>query len=172
MDRHRHAVGQRRGAGVHALGAFRAHGQGVMLIAPVEVVIGKQIDAHAERAHPAKLRRIRKLAVLQGEAVIRRGVVAKRQSERIEHQFGRLVAVGVAVDLDAGRERALEDFAQLFRRDVPQPVGRAVVVSRRLQPRRKSLDRAVDHDLDGAEPQTVRTQACAVRQPGRPARPG
>ena len=70
MDGPGHAQVARGAAGVHALGALGAHGGGAVLVAPVEVVVGEQVHAHAECAHAAKLRRIGELAVLQGEAVV------------------------------------------------------------------------------------------------------
>ena len=64
MDCQGYAVGERGGAGVHPFGALRADGQRVMLVAPVEMMVGKQIDAHAEHAHAAELCGVSELAVL------------------------------------------------------------------------------------------------------------
>ena len=160
-------VGERRGAGVHALGALRADGHRVVLVAPVEVVIGEQVDAHAERLHAAELRRVGELAVLQREAMVGRRMRRERVLDAIEHQLGRLVAVGVRVHQQALLERRGVDRAHRLGRRVPQAVRRAVVVAGPAQARREALDRAVGDDLDRAEPQPVACSARAARARAR-----
>lgn len=108
----------------------------------------------------ARMRRnccIRQLAMLQREAVVGIGMLAQCAFERIEHEFGRLVSIGMTMHHHVCRERPLENVAQLLRRDVPEPVRGSVVVPRPMQARRESLDRTIDEKFDRAEPQSVRT---------------
>ena len=126
-----------------------------MLVTPVEVVVGEQVHAHAQRLHAAELRRIRQLAVLQDEAVVGPGLGAQRGFELVEHHLGGLVAVGVGVDLHALRQRQGVGLADGLGRGVPQAVGRPVVVAGPAQPGREALDGTVGHHLDAAQAQLL-----------------
>ena len=155
MNGERHAGSQRRRAGVHPLGALRTDRDAEMLIAPVEMVVGEQVDAHAERLHAPELRSVGKLAMLQREAVVGRRMFAQGRFQAVQRQRRRLVAVRMRVDLQARGERAPVDLQQMLRRDVPQSFRRPVIIAGPAQPRRKSLDRAVRDQLDDAEAQIV-----------------
>ena len=76
-----------------------------MLIAPIVVMIGEQIDAHAERLYPPELRGIGQSRVLQRETVCRIGMLAQYACHTIEYKFRRFIAVVVAVHLQAVFQR-------------------------------------------------------------------
>ncbi len=118
-------------------------------------MIGEEIDADAERLHAAEQRGVGHLAVLQRVAMIRPRHRGLGGFDGIERQFGRLVAIGVDVELNPGLVVDIDDPRQFLRRDVPQAVGRTIVVARPTQPRGEALDRAVDHELDDAVMQLV-----------------
>jgi hypothetical protein len=118
-------------------------------------MVGEEVGAHAEPGHAPELGGIGELAVLQGEAMVAGRLVEQGALEAIERHLGRLVAVGVAVDQHTLLQRELVEAADRLGRRVPQAVGRAVVVAGPAQPGGEALDRAVDEQLDGAEPQPV-----------------
>ena len=103
------------------------------------MVIGEKIDAHAEGGHAAELGAVGQLAMLQSEAVVRRRDFGQTGGHCVENQFGRLVAIGVDVDLHPGGERAFKGFGQLLGRHIPQAIGRAIVIAGPAQPRRAKL---------------------------------
>ena len=70
MDGVRHADFLRRATRIHALRAIGPERHVVVRIAPVKMVIGKEVGTHAKRLHALQLRPIGHLAVLQREAVI------------------------------------------------------------------------------------------------------
>ena len=76
-----------------------------MLIAPIVVTIGEQIDVHAERLHPPELRGIGQLRVLQRETVCRIGMLAQCARHTVEYQCRRFAAVVVDVHLQAVFQR-------------------------------------------------------------------
>jgi hypothetical protein len=123
VDGQRHAFAQRGGAGVHAFGAFRPDGDFTVLVAPVEVVVGEQVGAHAQRLHAAELRRIGQLHMLQREAVVGRRAGTQRRFHAVQRQGGGLVAVGVRVHLHAGFQGALVAVADRLRRVYHSPLG-------------------------------------------------
>lgn len=98
------------------------------------------------RAMP-ELRRMRQLAMLQREAVVAHGLFFQRSVQRFDGKLGRLITIGMGMDLDPGLQRALIDFGQLFRGDIPHAVGRAVQIARPQKPRGKALDQAVEMTL-------------------------
>ena len=155
MDGVGHADLLRRAAGIHAFGAIGSKRHGVMRIAPVKMVIGKQVRAHAQRFHALQLRPVGHLAVLQREAVIGRRMLADRLLDAVDGQVDRGVTVGVGVHLDAVAHRQPVDLLQIFGLDVPHALGRAVVIARPAQPGRKSLDRSVCMGLDPPHAQGV-----------------
>lgn len=69
----------------------------------------------------------------------------------VERRFGRLVAVRVDMQLNAGRVIDRDDPPEILRRDVPKPVRCAIVVSGPAQSRREPLNRSIDNDLHDPE---------------------
>ena len=81
-----------------------------MFIAPVEVMVGKKIYAHAKLCSSPKLRRIRQLAMLQRKAVIRVWVRLQRRAKFFQDQLCGLIAIGVGVDLQTGLKGQMQQF--------------------------------------------------------------
>ena len=104
-----------------------------------------------------------RLAMLHGEAVIRRGMEPQGILDAIEREFRRLVAVGMGVDLDAVFQGRAIKLAYMFRRQVPEPVRRAIVVARPAQPRREAMNRTVHDHFDGPQTQPVGAHRASVR---------
>ena len=137
-----------------------------MLLAPVVMVIGEQIHSHAKRLHAPKLSVIGQLAVLQGEAVVAPGPLAQGRFQAVESHLGRLVAVGVRVNLHTMLEPKGIGLPQRLRGGVPQAVGCPVVIARPAQPGRKSLDGAIRDRLDPAEPKPLGTARTNIESAG------
>ena len=155
VDGEGHAAALRGGACVHPLGALRPDCGAVVLVAPVEMVVGKQVDAHVQRLHPPELRRIGQLAVLQVEAVVTRGRRLQGRGQAVQRQFGSLIAVGVGVHLYAALQRQGVAIADGFWRGVPKAIRRAIKVARPAHAGRKTLDGAIGHHLDAAQAQPL-----------------
>ena len=81
-----------------------------MLIAPIKMVIGKKIDAHAQFCHAAKLCAVSQLAVLQGKPVVRCRVLQKPFFHAVKHQFGRFIPIGMGVDMQAFLQTCIDDM--------------------------------------------------------------
>jgi hypothetical protein len=111
-------------------------------------VVGEEVDAHAERFHPAELRCIGKLAMLDREAMVRARIAHQRPFHAIEHELHGLVAIGVDMHLHAGCQRKFQGLAELLGRHIPLTIRRAVEVARPRDARRKALYRAIEDELD------------------------
>ena len=88
--------------------------------------------------------------------MIRTRMIQKSGSKRVEHKLCRLISIGVRMNRHARLQRKTVDLVHVLGCDVPKPVGRAVIVARRLDPRREALDRAVRDHLAPNKPQKVR----------------
>ena len=97
MDCHWNALIQCGATGIHPQGAVGAHSQSVMHIPPVKMVIGKQIYAHTQSPHLAKLGAIGQLAMLQGKAVVAMGVRLEGWAKHFQRQVNGLIAIGMGV---------------------------------------------------------------------------
>src|SRR3546814_5791827 len=67
--------------------------------------------------------------MLQGVRVIRTGMCQLRRRDGIDRQFGRLVTVGMDMQMHARSMQGLDDIAQLGGGNVPQAVLGAVVIA-------------------------------------------
>ena len=139
----------------------------VVLLAPVEMMVGEQVGAHAELRHAAELRRIRHLAVLQRVAVVpaRGAVPAPPRPPRWRLRVASSPLVWMCT---AGRRREGEQASSIRR-------GRCSrcrwawpsIVARPAQPAEKPWIEPSRHDLHQAEAQPV---VVPLTQPGDPAR--
>ena len=155
MDGQVHPGGQGAGAAVEPVGAVRAHGHLIVLVAPVPQVVGKQIDAQAQRGHAAKQRRVHHLRVLQGVAVVGARRAGQHALNGVDGHLAGLVAIGVGVHQQPGAVVGLKVGLVLRRGSHPNAIGRAVEIARPAQPGAKALDGAVQHHLYQAIAQPV-----------------
>ena len=126
-----------------------------MFVTPIKMVICKQVYAHPKGPHPPELGGIRQLAVLKGKAMVAAGVFHQGRVEKVEHQIGCLIAVGMGVNRDVCIERAFEDFGHLLRGHMPKPVGRTIMTPWPARAREKALYRSIGDDLDPAQAQSI-----------------
>jgi hypothetical protein len=99
MDRHGHAAVQRRAAGIHARGPVRPYGEVIMLISPIVMMVGKEVNTHPKFCRQTELRSICQLAMLQRETVIRIGMRLQSCCQFFQNQLRGLIAVGVGMHL-------------------------------------------------------------------------
>ena len=71
MNSQWHIVFQCSSTGIHAFSPFRSDADSVMFIAPVIMVVSKQINAQSKLGNSAKLRSACQLAMLNRESMIK-----------------------------------------------------------------------------------------------------
>ena len=128
-----------------------------MLIAPIEVMVGKKVRAETKFLHAAKLGSVGQLAMLQGVAVIRPRHFVNGTFERIEHHVNRLITIRVRMHHEVVFQSSFIDFLHLLRGCVPQPVRCAIVVTGPAQTGGEALDRSISMYLDATKAQTLCT---------------
>ena len=72
-----------------------------MLISPIIMVVGKEVNTHAQFCRQSELRAICQLAMLQREPVIWIGMCLQSRCQFFLNQLRGLIAIGVRVHLDA-----------------------------------------------------------------------
>ena len=114
-----HPFAQGGAGGIHAARPVWPHRDGGMLITPVIDMVGKQIAADTQLGHAAELAGICHLAMLQRMPVIGPWAGDLRCLNGVQHQFGRLVTIGMDMKMQPGLVIAHNQLGKGFRIHVP-----------------------------------------------------
>ena len=104
MDGHRNTRFQRGSTGVHTQRPLWPDSQTIVFVPPIEMMVGKQIDAHAQLFHLSKLCGVSQLTVLKRKPMIGAWHISQSGCEGFKDHICCLVPIGVRVDLNACRQ--------------------------------------------------------------------